>query len=57
MQTRATLERLFAPLYDRARADLRAEGLADDEIDLLPALDMRYVGQSYELTVCRLAAW
>ena len=42
---------LFSPLIDRARADLHAEGLADDEISLLPALDMRYVGQSYELTV------
>jgi N-methylhydantoinase A len=46
-----TLERLFAPLYERARADLRAEGMGDDEMSLLPALDMRYVGQSYELTV------
>ncbi len=46
-----TLGRLFAPLYERARGDLRAEGLADEEIALWPALDMRYVGQSYELTV------
>jgi N-methylhydantoinase A len=49
-----TLNRLFAPLYERARVDLRAEGLADanqDGIALLPALDMRYVGQSFELTV------
>jgi N-methylhydantoinase A len=42
---------LFAPLIDRARVELHAEGLADDEIRLLPSLDMRYVGQSYELTV------
>jgi N-methylhydantoinase A len=49
-----TLSRLFAPLYERARADLQAEGLAntgDERLSLLPALDMRYVGQSYELTV------
>lgn len=46
-----TLLCLFAPLIDRARADLRAEGLADDEIDLQPSLDMRYVGQSFELTI------
>ncbi len=45
------LDRLFAPLYERARADLRQEGFADTEINLLPSLDMRYVGQSYELTV------
>jgi N-methylhydantoinase A len=46
-----TLERLLAPLYDRARTDLRAEGLADGDSTLVPALDMRYVGQSFELTI------
>jgi len=46
-----TLSQLFAPLYKRARADLLAEGLMDEEISLLPSLDMRYVGQSYELGV------
>jgi N-methylhydantoinase A len=46
-----TLERLFAPLYEQARADLSAEGYTGDRVQLLPALDMRYVGQSYELVV------
>jgi len=46
-----TLVRLFAPLYERALADLLVEGFTDDRITLLPALDMRYVGQSFELTV------
>ena len=46
-----TLERLFAPLYEQARADLLAEGYEGDRVQLLPALDMRYVGQSYELVV------
>jgi N-methylhydantoinase A len=46
-----TLERLFAPLYDRARADLQSEGLTGDDVALNPALDMRYVGQSFELTL------
>jgi N-methylhydantoinase A len=46
-----TLSRLFAPLYERAEAELRAEGFAGDEIIMQPALDMRYVGQSYELRV------
>ena len=45
------LQRLFAPLYEQARADLQAEGLEEADTELLPALDMRYVGQSYELTV------
>jgi len=46
-----TLNSLFAPLYERARADLYMEGLADGEISFQPALDMRYAGKSYELTV------
>jgi N-methylhydantoinase A len=45
------LDRLFAPLYERASADLHAEGFAGAEIRLQSALDMRYVGQSYELKV------
>lgn len=45
------LEQMFAPLLERAQADLLAEGLSDDDVALVPALDMRYVGQSYEITV------
>ena len=47
----ATLRRLFGRLYERARTELGAEGFSENEIVLLPALDMRYVGQSYELRV------
>jgi N-methylhydantoinase A len=46
-----TLDGLFAPLYARAQADLEAEGFSQADIALKPALDMRYVGQSYELTI------
>ena len=46
-----TLETLFAGLCRRARAELEEEGLGDDDIVLLPSLDMRYAGQSYELGV------
>jgi N-methylhydantoinase A len=49
--TGQALDRLFAPLLARALADMQAEGLAEDQISLLPALDMRYVGQSYELAI------
>ena len=45
------LNGLFAPLVERARCDMRAEGFADDRIGLRPSLDVRYVGQSYEITV------
>jgi N-methylhydantoinase A len=46
-----TLDALLAPLYERGRANLKAENLTDAEIRFLAALDMRYVGQSFELTI------
>ncbi len=49
--TAQALECLFGPLYERAYSDLQAQGFAPAEIRLLPALDMRYVGQSFELRV------
>jgi len=45
------LDRAFTPLLDQARSDLRAEGFADEAIRLEQALDLRYKGQSFELTV------
>jgi N-methylhydantoinase A len=47
----AGLARLFQPLAEQARADLLAEGLEGEDVALQPALDMRYQGQSYELTI------
>jgi N-methylhydantoinase A/oxoprolinase/acetone carboxylase beta subunit len=47
----AELEQLVAPLVARARADMRAEGFTDERIGIEPSLDVRYVGQSYEITV------
>ncbi len=41
----------LASLLARARQDLLAEGLHVDAITFQPQLDMRYQGQSYELTV------
>jgi N-methylhydantoinase A len=38
-------------LADRARAELRAEGFRPREIIIEYAIDMRYAGQGYELTV------
>jgi N-methylhydantoinase A len=49
--TSHTLNRLFAPLRARALADMRAEGLEGGLVSLIPTLDMRYVGQSYELSI------
>ena len=43
------LNQAFAPLEERAAAELRAEGIPEDSMVLERALDMRYQGQSYEL--------
>jgi N-methylhydantoinase A len=48
---RADLATIFAGLADQGRADLLAEGTAPGDIVLERSLDMRYVGQSHEITV------
>lgn len=45
------LDALFAPLVQRALAELEAEGIAPGDVVLHHALDMRYAGQSFELSV------
>lgn len=45
------VDTIFAPLETRARADLRAEGVSAGDIVLERAFDMRYAGQSHEVTV------
>lgn len=45
------LAMLFAPLEAKAREELSAEGVPADRIRLERTLDMRYQGQSHELTV------
>ncbi len=44
-------EGLFAELERRAREDLAAEGLDEDEATFLREIDLRYSGQGYELRV------
>lgn len=46
-----TLETLFAPLEERAQSDMAAEGVEGEALRLERALDMRYRGQSFELTI------
>jgi N-methylhydantoinase A len=41
----------FARLEDAGRAELEQEGLGAGSIDFLRQIDLRYVGQSYELTI------
>jgi len=45
------LRRRFDPLVRQGREELRAEGFASDQIRIERLLDVRYPGQSYELTV------
>ncbi len=45
------VEEAFGPLVNRGQRDVREEGVADDRITIERELDMRYRGQSYELTV------
>jgi N-methylhydantoinase A/oxoprolinase/acetone carboxylase beta subunit len=47
----AGLQAKLAPLLQRARGDLRAEGFSDGDITLQASLDMRYKGQAYEIPV------
>ena len=51
------LDRLFRPLLGKASQDLRKEGFAKSRIRLFRFLDVRYIGQSYELTVPFSAAF
>jgi N-methylhydantoinase A len=48
---RDVLRNALRPLLDAGQLDLEQEGVSSDRVILEPALDMRYRGQSYELTV------
>jgi N-methylhydantoinase A len=50
-EAQAVVETVFAELEDRGRADLVREGIAAEHIRIERYLDVRYVGQSYELVV------
>lgn len=45
------LNQSFKPLLETAHSDLLTEGFTKGKIELLQYLDVRYVGQSYEITV------
>ena len=47
----AELAARLEPLVRRGREELRAEGVAEADIQIEPFLDMRYSGQSYELII------
>ncbi|MGH6672557.1 MAG: hydantoinase/oxoprolinase family protein [Xanthobacteraceae bacterium] len=45
------VETIFSELESVARGDLRRDGFADSDIRIARALDMRYAGQGYEITL------
>ena len=49
--TPSRLEEAFAALEARANGEYAAEGLASEELTMERTLDMRYMGQGYELSV------
>jgi N-methylhydantoinase A len=49
--TSADAGAVFAQLEKQARDDLRRDGFADNDIRIERALDMRYAGQGYEITM------
>jgi len=46
-----TVEKAFSELEEQGRAELAQEGFSSEQVTVEPSLDLRYVGQSYELTV------
>ncbi|PLX80188.1 MAG: 5-oxoprolinase [Desulfuromonas sp.] len=51
------LDRLFAPLEEKGKTELHAEGVPEGEIRLERYLDMRYRGQSFEIMVPESNDW
>jgi N-methylhydantoinase A len=47
----AGVARVFDELHAHAMRDLKAENFRDDQIGVERALDMRYAGQGYEITI------
>ena len=49
--TEAAVAKVFGELESHALRDLKAENFRDDQIGIERALDMRYAGQGYEITI------
>ena len=54
--SQSELEPLFASLVERGQREVMAEGIPAEQIILHRELDIRYLGQSYELTVPLISA-
>lgn len=49
--TQAKLEILFNKLRKKALKEMEEEGFPEERVKILPFLDLRYLGQSYEITI------
>ncbi len=49
--TREELRKHFKELEKKALSDMEEDGFSDKGIRIFPSLDLRYLGQSYEITV------
>ncbi len=45
------IENMFSPLTKQGIFDIKNQGFQDDKIEILRNLDIRYLGQSYELLI------
>lgn len=45
------VEEAYATLEERAKSELRDEGLGDEQAEFLREMDLRYAGQGYELRI------
>ncbi|MBN1222775.1 MAG: hydantoinase/oxoprolinase family protein [Candidatus Aminicenantes bacterium] len=48
---RAEIEKIFESIKKRSKAEMMEEGFKENQLKILPFLDIRYLGQSYEITI------
>jgi N-methylhydantoinase A len=49
--THEIIQDFFTPLVNQGVSEVKNEGIPSDQIDVLCSLDVRYMGQSYELNI------
>jgi N-methylhydantoinase A len=49
--TQEIINNLFSSMVDQGISEVKNEGISPDQIEILRSLDIRYVGQSYELNI------
>jgi len=49
--TQEIINNLFSSMVDQGISEVKNEGISPDQIEILSSLDIRYVGQSYELNI------